>query len=114
MLQEIQFREGDDNFKRLYQGDGAVEFFADSLTNLDSTAVIPSEFQDGYTTTGLNNETNNVVSGYVCDSDSTNDAKYYARAFKAKPIEQPSSLFYVYFVISVKVYLVRKQQVQLQ
>jgi hypothetical protein len=90
------FREGDDNFKRLYQGDGAVEFFADSLTNLDSTAVIPSEFQDGYTTTGLNNETNNVVSGYVCDSDSTNDAKYYARAFKAKPIEQPSSLFYVF------------------
>ena len=35
------------------------------------------------------------MSGYVCDSDSTNDAKYYARAFKAKPIEQPSSLFYV-------------------
>ena len=89
------FREGDDNFKRLYQGDGAVEFFADSLTNLDSTAIIPSEFQDGYTTTGLNNETNNVVSGYVCNSDSVNDARYYARAFKAKPIEQPSSMFYV-------------------
>ena len=94
------FREGDDNFKRLYQGDGAVEFFADSLTNLDSTAVIPSEFQDGYTTTGLNNETNNVVSGYVCDSDSTNDAKYYARAFKSKPIEQPSSMFYVFCSLS--------------
>lgn len=83
------------NNVRLMQGYGAVEFFADNLNDLDSTDIVPSEYQKGYNIANLNNETNNVVEGYVCDEDSVNNAKYYARAFKSKPLTNPSSMFYV-------------------
>ena len=39
--------------KTLQQADGAVDFFVDTLTNLNSTAVIPASHQIGYTTTNL-------------------------------------------------------------
>ena len=80
--------------KILEQANGSVEFFADSLTNLNSTAVIPSNYQVGYTTTNLGYL--NPVDGNVCTTG-VNDAKYFARAAEAKPITAPSSTFYVYF-----------------
>jgi hypothetical protein len=80
----------------LIQGDGSVEFFVEDLDNLDSYNVIPESNQVGYTTANLNNETNVTVEGEVCpEEDSENDAVYYARAFKSKPVENPSSMFYV-------------------
>ena len=82
--------------KTLYQGEGSVEFFADSLDDLNSTDIVPESFQQGYTIANLNNETNDVVEGRVCtEEDARNDAMYYARAFKSKPLNQPSSTFYV-------------------
>ncbi len=78
----------------LEQANGSVDFFADSLLNLNSTAVIPSNFQVGYTTTNLGYS--NPVQGDVCITG-VNDAKYYARAAEAKPITAPSSMFYVLF-----------------
>ena len=78
----------------LDQASGSVDFFADSLLNLNSTAVIPSNFQVGYTTTNLGYS--NPVQGDVCTTG-VNDAKYYARAAEAKPITAPSSMFYVLF-----------------
>ena len=84
--------------KRLKQGEGAVEFFADNLTDVGKdTLVIPENKQIGYNVANLNNETNVVISGDVCTNEGTeNDAKYYARAFKSKPINvDPSSIFYV-------------------
>lgn len=84
--------------KRLKQGEGAVEFFADNLTDTGpDTLVIPEDKQIGYNVANLNNETNIVVYGDVCTEEETeNDAKYYARAFKSKPINfNPSSVFYV-------------------
>ena len=83
--------------KNLQQGDGAVEFFADNLTNLNSTAVIPAAFQVGYTTTNLGYS--NPVEGDVCTTG-VNDSKYFARAAQAKPITAPSSTFFVYFKLS--------------
>ena len=80
--------------RTLQQGDGAVEFFADSLTNLNSTAVIPAAAQVGYTTTNLGYS--NPVEGDVCNTG-VNDSKYFARAAEAKPITAPSSTFFVYF-----------------
>ena len=84
--------------KTLQQADGAVDFFVDSLTNLNSTAVIPAAFQVGYTTTNLGYL--NPVDGDVCAVGSANDSKYYARAAEAKPITAPSSTFFVYFRLS--------------
>lgn len=78
---------------------GGVDFFVDSLTNLNSTAVIPSSFQQGYTTSGLTYS--NEVSGLVCAAGDNNDARYYARASQAKPITAPSSTFYVHFSIQM-------------
>ena len=78
---------------------GRVDFFVDSLTSLNSTAVIPSSFQDGYTTSGLTYS--NEVSGLVCAAGDNNDARYYARASQAKPITAPSSTFYVYFKLQM-------------
>jgi hypothetical protein len=78
---------------------GGVDFFVDSLTNLNSTAVIPSSFQQGYTTSGLTYS--NEVSGLVCAAGDNNDARYYARASQAKPITAPSSTFYVHFLIQM-------------
>ena len=78
---------------------GGVDFFVDSLTNLNSTAVIPSSFQQGYTTSGLTYS--NEVSGLVCAAGDNNDARYYARASREKPITAPSSTFYVHFSIDV-------------
>ena len=83
--------------RTLQQGDGAVEFFADSLTNLNSTAVIPAAAQVGYTTTNLGYS--NPVEGDVCNTG-VNDSKYFARAAEAKPITAPSSTFFVYFQLS--------------
>jgi hypothetical protein len=80
--------------RSLQQASGSVDFFADSLLNLNSTAVIPSGFQVGYTTTNLGYA--NPVQGDVCTTG-VNDAKYYARAAEAKPITAPSSMFYVLF-----------------
>ena len=89
------FSEGSPT-KTLYQGEGSVEFFADSLTDLTNTDIVPETFQQGYTIANLNNETNDVVEGRVCtQEDAANDAMYYARAFKSKPLNQPSSTFYV-------------------
>ena len=84
--------------KTLQQADGAVDFFVDSLTNLNSTAVIPAAYQVGYTTTNLSYL--NPVDGDVCTAGDANDAKYYARAAEAKPITAPSSTFFVYFQLS--------------
>ena len=84
--------------KTLQQADGAVDFFVDSLTNLNSTAVIPASHQIGYTTTNLGYL--NPVDGDVCPIGSANDSKYYARAAEAKPITAPSSTFFVYFRLS--------------
>ena len=81
----------------LEQASGSVDFFADSLTNLNSTAVIPSNFQVGYTTTNLGYS--NPVEGDVCTTG-VNDAKYYARAAEAKPIVAPDSMFYVLFTLN--------------
>ncbi len=78
---------------------GRVDFFVDSLTSLNSTAVIPSSFQQGYTTSGLTYS--NEVSGLVCAAGDNNDARYYARASQAKPITAPSSTFYVHFSIQM-------------
>ena len=83
----------------LEMASGGVDFFVDSLTNLNSTAVIPSSFQDGYTTSGLTYT--NEVSGLVCAAGDSNDARYYARASQAKPITAPSSTFYVYFKLQM-------------
>jgi hypothetical protein len=76
------------------QADGAVEFFVDQLSNLDSTNVIPQDMQIGYTTDGLTYD--NEIQGPVCESGDTNDSVYYARAYKSKPQKNPSSAFYVY------------------
>lgn len=76
------------------QADGAVEFFVDQLSNLDSANVIPQDMQIGYTTSGLTYE--NEIKGPVCESGDTNDSVYYARAYKSKPQKNPSSTFYVY------------------
>ncbi len=76
------------------QADGAVEFFVDELSNLDSTSVIPQNMQIGYTTSGLSYD--NEIKGPVCESGDTNDSVYYARAYKSKPQGNPSSVFYVY------------------
>lgn len=76
------------------QADGAVEFFVDELSNLDSTNVIPQDMQIGYTTNGLTYD--NEIKGPVCESGDTNDSVYYARAYKSKPQTNPSSMFYVY------------------
>ncbi len=76
------------------QADGAVEFFVDELSNLDSTSVIPQDMQIGYTTSGLSYD--NEIKGPVCESGDTNDSVYYARAYKSKPQGNPSSVFYVY------------------
>ena len=83
----------------LEMANGGVDFFVDSLTNLNSTAVIPSSFQQGYTTSGLTYT--NPVSGLVCTAGDNNDARYYARARQAKPITAPSSTFYVHFTIQM-------------
>jgi len=83
----------------LEMANGGVDFFVDSLTNLNSTAVIPSSFQQGYTTSGLTY--NNEVSGLVCTAGDANDARYYARANQEKPITAPSSTFYVHFTIQM-------------
>ena len=83
----------------LEMASGGVDFFVDSLTNLNSTAVIPSSFQQGYTTSGLTYS--NEVSGLVCAAGDNNDARYYARASQAKPITAPSSTFYVHFSIQM-------------
>ena len=76
------------------QADGAVEFFVEELSNLDSTNVIPQDMQIGYTTSGLTYD--NEIKGPVCESGDTNDSVYYARAYKSKPQANPSSIFYVY------------------
>ena len=76
------------------QADGAVEFFVEELSNLDSTNVIPEDMQIGYTTSGLTYD--NEIKGPVCESGDTNDSVYYARAYKSKPQANPSSIFYVY------------------
>ena len=76
------------------QSDGAVEFFVNELSNLDSTNVIPQNMQIGYTTDGLTYD--NEIKGPVCESGDKNDSVYYARAYKSKPQTNPSSLFYVY------------------
>ena len=76
------------------QADGAVEFFVDELSNLDSTNVIPQDMQIGYTANGLTYD--NEIKGPVCESGDTNDSVYYARAYKSKPQTNPSSVFYVY------------------
>ena len=76
------------------QADGAVEFFVEELSNLDSTNVIPQNMQIGYTTSGLTYD--NEIKGPVCESGDTNDSVYYARAYKSKPQTNPSSMFYVY------------------
>jgi hypothetical protein len=76
------------------QADGAVEFFVDELSSLDSTNVIPQNMQIGYTTSGLTYD--NEIQGPVCESGDTNDSVYYARAYKSKPQINPSSMFYVY------------------
>ena len=76
------------------QADGAVEFFVDELSSLDSTNVIPQNMQIGYTTDGLTYD--NEIEGPVCESGDTNDSVYYARAYKSKPQKNPSSTFYVY------------------
>ena len=97
-LGRYDFADGKLYDKRLKQGEGAVEFFADTLTNIGKdTLVIPEDKQIGYNIANLNNETNVVISGDVCTNEETeNDAKYYARAFKSKPINvNPSSVFYV-------------------
>jgi hypothetical protein len=85
--------------RTLEMANGSVDFFVDSLTSLNSTAVIPSSFQDGYTTSGLTYS--NEVSGLVCAAGDNNDARYYARASQAKPITAPSSTFYVYFKLQM-------------
>ena len=97
-LGRYDFAEGKLYDKRLKQGEGAVEFFANNLTDIGKdTLVIPEDKQIGYNVANLNNETNVVISGDVCTNEETeNDAKYYARAFKSKPINvNPSSVFYV-------------------
>ena len=76
------------------QADGAVEFFVEELSNLDSTNVIPEDMQIGYTTSGLTYD--NEIKGPVCESGDTNDSVYYARAYKSKPQANPSSIFYVH------------------
>ena len=76
------------------QADGAVEFFVEELSSLDSTNVIPQDMQIGYTTDGLTYD--NEIKGPVCESGDTNDSVYYARAYKSKPQKNPSSTFYVY------------------
>ena len=76
------------------QADGAVEFFVEELSNLDSANVIPEDMQIGYTTSGLTYD--NEIKGPVCESGDTNDSVYYARAYKSKPQANPSSVFYVY------------------
>jgi hypothetical protein len=76
------------------QADGAVEFFVEELSNLDSTNVIPEDMQIGYTTSGLTYD--NEIKGPVCESGDTNDSVYYARAYKSKPQANPSSMFYIY------------------
>ena len=85
--------------RNINMADGSVDFFVDSLANLNSTAVIPSSFQQGYTTSGLTYS--NEVSGRVCPAGDINNGRYYARASQAKPVTAPSSTFYVHFSIQM-------------